>query len=167
MRWSGGGTTWRRPSPCSWGAFRLDEEALSIPCFVTLASSGSLGLRFLFWATGASLVAQTVKNPSAMWETWVWSLCREDPLEEDMAAHSSILAWRIPMDRGAWQAPAHESRTQLSDKAQHSWATEDPQQGSRSVGLPLPQILLLRKRRKSCVGFFFKLIFFGLWIFRH
>ena len=38
-----------------------------------------------------------------MWETWVRSLGWEDPLEEDMETHSSILAWRIPMDRGAWQ----------------------------------------------------------------
>ena len=37
-----------------------------------------------------------VKNPSAMWETWVRSLSREDPLEEGMATHSSILAWRTP-----------------------------------------------------------------------
>ena len=37
-----------------------------------------------------------------MWETWVRSLGGEDPLEGDMAPHSSILAWRIPMDRGAW-----------------------------------------------------------------
>ena len=50
----------------------------------------------------ASLVAQTVKNSSAMWETWVRSLGGEDPLEGGMALHSSILAWRIPMDRGAW-----------------------------------------------------------------
>ena len=49
-----------------------------------------------------TLVAQTVKNPPAMWETWVWSLSWENPLEEGMATHSSILAWRIPMDRGAW-----------------------------------------------------------------
>ena len=42
------------------------------------------------------LVAQKVKNLPAMWETWVRSLGREDPLEERMAAHSSILAWRIP-----------------------------------------------------------------------
>jgi len=48
-----------------------------------------------------SLVAQMVKNLPAMWETWVQSLGREDPLEESMATHSSILAWRIPMDRGA------------------------------------------------------------------
>ena len=44
----------------------------------------------------ASLVAQMVKNPSAMQETWVQSLGWEDPLEEGMATHSSILAWRIP-----------------------------------------------------------------------
>ena len=41
-----------------------------------------------------------------MQETWVQSLGREDPLEEGMAAHSSILAWRIPMDGGAWRATA-------------------------------------------------------------
>ena len=56
----------------------------------------------------ASLVAQLVKNPSAMWEIWVQSLGWEDPLEEGMATHSSILAWRIPMDRGAWQATVPE-----------------------------------------------------------
>ena len=42
-----------------------------------------------------------------MWETWVLSLGWEDPLEEGMATHSSVLAWRIPMDRGAWQAAVH------------------------------------------------------------
>ena len=45
-----------------------------------------------------------VKNPPAVMETWVQSLCREDPLEEGMATHCSVLAWRIPMDRGAWRA---------------------------------------------------------------
>ena len=43
-----------------------------------------------------------VKNPPAMQETWVGSLRWEDALEEGMASHSSILAWRIPMDRGPW-----------------------------------------------------------------
>ena len=43
----------------------------------------------------ASLAPQIVKNPSAMWETWVGNLGWEDPLEEGMASHSSILAWRI------------------------------------------------------------------------
>ena len=49
----------------------------------------------------ASLVAQTVKNPPAMQETWVRSLVWEDPLEEGMTIHSSTLMWRIRMDRGA------------------------------------------------------------------
>ena len=41
-------------------------------------------------------MAQTVKNPPAMWETWIQSLGREDPLEEGIETYSSILAWRIP-----------------------------------------------------------------------
>ena len=44
----------------------------------------------------APLVAQSVKNPPAMQETWVCCLDREDPLEKGMATHSSILAWRVP-----------------------------------------------------------------------
>ena len=46
-----------------------------------------------------------VKNLPAMQETRVQSLDREDPLKKEMATHFSILAWRIPMDRGAWQQP--------------------------------------------------------------
>ena len=59
-----------------------------------------------------------VKNQPAMRKTWIRSLGWEDPLEEGMATHSSILAWRIPMDRGAWQATVDgvtKSQTQLSD----------------------------------------------------
>ena len=52
-------------------------------------------------------MAQTVKNPPAMRETWVRSLDWEDPLEKGMATYSSILAWRIPMDRGDWWAIVH------------------------------------------------------------
>ena len=58
------------------------------------------------------LVAQSVKRPPAMQETQVRSL------EEGMAAHTSILAWRIFMDRGAWRATVHgveKTRTRLSD----------------------------------------------------
>ena len=68
-----------------------------------------------FWAF---LVAQMVKNPPAMKETWVWSLGWEDTLEEGMATHSSILAWRIPTDRVAWWATVHavtKNQTWLSD----------------------------------------------------
>ena len=65
----------------------------------------------------ASLVAQLVKNLPAMWETLVWSLGWEDPPEEGMTTHSSILAWRIPMDRRAWWAAVRgviKSQTWLS-----------------------------------------------------
>ena len=55
----------------------------------------------------ASLVVQTVKNLPAMQETQVQYLGWEDPLEEGIATHSSILAWRIPMEKGAWQATVH------------------------------------------------------------
>ena len=54
-----------------------------------------------------SLVAQMVKNLSPVQETWVQFVGQEDPLEKGMATHSSILAWRIPIDRGTWQAAVH------------------------------------------------------------
>ena len=67
---------------------------------------------------GASPVAQIVKSLPAMKETWVESLGQEDPLEKEMAIHPSILAWKNPMDGGAWQATVHgvsKSQTQLSN----------------------------------------------------
>ena len=57
--------------------------------------------------TGASPVAQMVKNLPAMQETWVQSLGWEDALEKGIATHSSILAWKIPMDKRAWWATVH------------------------------------------------------------
>ena len=62
---------------------------------------------FYYSYVWASLVAQTVKNPPTIWETWIQALGWEDPLEEGMASHFSILAWRIPMDKGAWWATVH------------------------------------------------------------
>ena len=61
-------------------------------------------------------MAQTVKNPPATWDAWVpgWA----DSLEEGMATHSSILAWRTPMDSGAWWATVDgvtEGGAKLSD----------------------------------------------------
>ena len=66
----------------------------------------------------AGFLAQVVKNPPAMWDTWVQSLGWEDPMEESMAIHANILAWRIPMERGAWQATVHgaaKTQTRLSN----------------------------------------------------
>ena len=58
-----------------------------------------------------------VKNLPAMRETWIRSLGWEDPQEEGMATHSSILAWRIPMDRGAWRATVRGGRRVRHDRA--------------------------------------------------
>ena len=59
---------------------------------------------YIYATLPASPGAPLVKNPPAMRETWVRSLGWEDPLEEGMTTHSSILAWRIPMDRVDWWA---------------------------------------------------------------
>ena len=70
-------------------------------------------------SSGASLVAQMVKNLPAMQETQVRSLGWEDPLEKEVATHSSILAWRIPMDRAeepsGLQSVGFQSQTRPSD----------------------------------------------------
>ena len=58
-----------------------------------------------------SLVAQTVKNLPAMQETWVRSLCWEDPLEKGMATHSSILAWRSSWIEEPGRLQSTESQT--------------------------------------------------------
>ena len=61
-----------------------------------LGRSAGEGIGYPLQYSWASLVAQLVKNLPAMCKTWVWSLGWEDPLEKEMAPHSSILAWRIP-----------------------------------------------------------------------
>ena len=78
----------------------------------------------------ASLVSQIVKNLPGMWNTWVWSLGWEDPLEEGMITHSSILAWRIPRYRGAWQATVprrckESDTTEWPSTAQHRYLKWD------------------------------------------
>ena len=73
---------------------------------------------YLLGIEWASLVVQMVKNSPAMWETWVQSLGWEDPLEEGMATHSSILAWRIPRDRGA------RLQSMGLQRVRHNWATK-------------------------------------------
>ena len=60
-----------------------------------------------------------VKNPPAMWETWVRSLCWEDPLEEGMATHSSILAWRIP-----WTEEPGGVQSMGSQRVRHNRVTK-------------------------------------------
>ena len=97
-------------------------------------SSPGEGIGYPLQYSWVSLEAQIVKNLPATQETWVWSLDWDDPLEEGMATHSSIFAWRIPMDRGAWQVTGHvvtKSQTWLSDYAQvHGYVHNSFQQKS-------------------------------------
>ena len=86
------------------------------------------GIGYWLQYSWISLVAQMVKNPPAMQETWVWSLGWGDPLEKDMATHSSILAWRIHMDRRAWQAAAHGVQ-----RVGLNWATKCTQNRSIEI----------------------------------
>ena len=74
--------------------------------------SAGEGIGYPLQYSWASLVAQLVKNLPVMWETWVWSLGWEDPLEKGTATHSSILAWRIP-----WTL-----QSMGSQRVRHDWA---------------------------------------------
>ena len=76
-----------------------------------------------FWI---SLVAQMIKNPPEMRETWIRSLGWEDPLKEGMATHSSTLAWSIPMDRSladyaSWGHNESDTTEQLSTAHVYLW----------------------------------------------
>ena len=82
----------------------MQETPSSIP---GLGRSPGEGIDDSLQYSWTSLVAQMVKKLPTMQETWVQSLGWEDPLEEGMTTHSSILAWRIPMDKGAWWATVH------------------------------------------------------------
>ena len=64
------------------------------------------------------LAAQMVKCLLAMWETWVQSLGQEDPLEKEMAAHASTLAWKIP-----WMVEPGRLQSRGSERVWHDWAT--------------------------------------------
>ena len=76
--------------------------------------------------TRASLVAQTVKHPTAVQETWVQSLGREDPLEKDMATHSSLLTWKISWTKeidglySPWGHKELDMTEQLTHRTQYS-----------------------------------------------
>ena len=66
----------------------------------------------------SSLVAQMVKRLPTMWVTWVRSLAREDPLEKEIATHSSTLAWKIPWAEEPWRL-----QSMGSQRVKHNWVT--------------------------------------------
>ena len=88
---------------------------LELPTYSVLTNGDD---EVIWWWLWASLVAQVVKNPSAMQETQVWSLGLGDRLEKGMATHSSILAWRIPRT----EEPGGPQSTGLQ-RAGHGWVS--------------------------------------------
>ena len=99
---------------------------VSLPLHCTLSSTACysrldqalLYLCLCACCTWASLVAQRIKRLPAMQETWVWSLGREDPLEKEMATHSSIVAWRIP-----WTEEPGGLQSMGLQRLRHDWVT--------------------------------------------
>ena len=108
--WSFPGSSAGKESVCNAG------DPNSIP---GSGRSREEGIGYSLWYSWASLVAQMVKNPPAMPETWVWSLDWGDSLEKGIATHSSILAWRIPWtdEPGELQSMGSQSRSRPSDWA--------------------------------------------------
>ena len=95
------------------------------------------------WITGYPLqftwpflVVQTVKNPPATWETWVLSLGREDPLEEGMATHSSILTRRIP-----WTEEPGGLQSMGSKRVRHDQATKHSTAHSDFIRIQNPPLI--------------------------
>ena len=111
------------PQP-SVSAVSLSNESTITQCTIWFITK----IRAHFSPNGASLVAQRLKHLPAVQETRVRSLSREDPLEKEMAIHSSILAWRIPWSEepGRLQSMGSQSRTQLRD---FSFTSLSPQIG--------------------------------------
>ena len=86
-----------------------------------LGSSPGEGIGYPLQYSWASLMAQMVTNLPAVLETWVWFQGWEDSLKEHMAIHSSILAWRTSMSRGAWWATVHGVTKNLTWLTKHTY----------------------------------------------
>ena len=98
---------------CSWIWF----FTILLGIFTSMSMSDT-SLWFSYNVFGASLEAQTVKRLPAMREARVWFLGREDPLEKEMAIHSSTLAWKIP-----WMEEPDRLQFTGSQRVGHDWAT--------------------------------------------
>ena len=90
----------------------------SIPAPPTSVPEPTRLCLIMTYSLRASLVAQMVKNLPAVWETWVGSLGQDDPLEEEMATHSRILAWETP-----WTEEPGGLQSRGSQRVGHNWAT--------------------------------------------
>ena len=99
---------------CNSGLYWVPNAINQIIHFILIPSLPSIGGKILSLSQWDSLVAQLVKNPPAMQKTWVQPLGLEDPLEKGRAAHSSILAWRIP-----WTI-----ESMGSERVRHNWVTK-------------------------------------------
>ena len=99
-----------------WSHLCVHDQSLShVWLCVTLRTAARHAPLSMGWA---SLVAQRVKPLPAMWETRVWSLGWEGPLEKEMATHSSTLAWKIP-----WFEKPGRLQSTGSQRVRHDWAT--------------------------------------------
>ena len=105
----------------------------------------------------ASLVAQMVKNPPVKRETWIGSLGWEDPLEEGVATHSSILAWGIP-----WTEEPGGLQSMGSQRVGHTWVTKHTQQPPKSSGLRY--LVTLEQCRNFLISSFFLRDFTDKWM---
>ena len=95
-----------------------ESEELKSLLMKAKKESEKVGSKFNLQKTRASLVAQMVKCLPAMWETWVQSLGWEDPVEKEMATHSSTLAWNIP-----WTDEPDRLQSMGSQRVGHDWTT--------------------------------------------
>ena len=98
-------------------------------CLISMQFNSANKIKGKVLHVWASLVAQTLKNPPAMWETWLQSLGWEDPLEEGMATHSSVFAWRIPWTDslegyGHWVAKRQTRRATKHSTAHYIFVTQ-------------------------------------------
>ena len=110
----------------AWGGSKGAEHTGGLCCtcylfiwFFYLYIFTYLFIYLVYTLWRASLVAQMVKNPPAIQETWIQSLGWEDPLEEGMATHSSILAWRIP-----WTEEPGGLQSMGLQRVGHDWMTK-------------------------------------------
>ena len=95
-----------------------------MPCIQSLTHSLIYLIFIRYACIRSSLVAQSVKSLPAMWEIWVQSLGQEDPLEKEMATHSSILAWRIP-----WTEEPGGLQFMRLQRVGRDWVTNTDTQG--------------------------------------